>query len=102
MLFRSFIAAMLAIGGEIEQIRSGKIKVEDSALRNAPHTAEAITAENWAKPYSRHVGAFPGGIERGLMRAGKYWPTVGRIDGAYGDRNLVCACEPIEALAINS
>ena len=97
-----FIAAMLAIGGEIELIRSGKIKVEDSALRNAPHTAEAITAENWAKPYSRHVGAFPGGIERGLMRAGKYWPTVGRIDGAYGDRNLVCACEPIEALAINS
>ena len=97
-----FIAAMLAIGGEIEQIRSGKIKVEDSALRNAPHTAEAITAENWDKPYSRQVGAFPGGIERGLMRAGKYWPTVGRIDGVYGDRNLVCACEPIEALAINS
>ena len=47
------------------------------------------------------VGAFPAGEDIGLTRRGKYWPTVGRIDGAYGDRNLVCACEPVESLAIN-
>ena len=97
-----FIAAMLSIGAEIDEIRSGKVQVEQSPLRHAPHTAEAITAEPWDKPYSRQQGAFPGGVEHGLMRLSKYWPSVGRIDGAYGDRNLVCACEPIEALAINS
>ncbi|MFM7776974.1 MAG: hypothetical protein ACKO7S_07935, partial [Actinomycetota bacterium] len=71
-----------------------------SALRNAPHTTEVIVGE-WDRPYSREKAAFPAGINRGMARRGKYWPSVGRIDGAYGDRNLVCACEPIEALAIN-
>ena len=96
-----FISAMLTIRSEIDQIASKTIALEDSPLRNAPHTAGAVVADNWNRPYSREMAAFPGGIETGLARAGKYWPTVGRIDGAFGDRNLVCSCEPIEALAIN-
>ena len=96
-----FIAAMLSIAEEIAAIESGEIPVEASALRHAPHTASDVVNENWDRPYSRMVGAFPAGEDIGLTRRGKYWPTVGRIDGAYGDRNLVCACEPIESLAIN-
>ena len=96
-----FIAAMLTIREEIAEIAAGNLALEDSPLRNAPHTAPAVTADLWQRPYSRSTAAFPSGVENGLARAGKYWPTVGRIDGAFGDRNLVCACEPIEALAIN-
>ena len=96
-----FIAAMLAIASEIEAIEKGEVKVEDSALRHAPHTASDVLSDDWNRPYSRNTAAFPAGEEVGLTRRGKYWPTVGRIDGAYGDRNLVCACEPIESLAIN-
>ncbi|MFM7491073.1 MAG: aminomethyl-transferring glycine dehydrogenase [Actinomycetota bacterium] len=96
-----FIAAMLAIADEIHAIANGDVSVEDSALRHAPHTASDVVNETWDRPYTRSFGAFPAGDERGLRRRGKYWPTVGRIDGAYGDRNLVCACEPIESLAIN-
>ena len=96
-----FIAALLKIAEEIDQIAKGELTVEQSALRNAPHTAEAVVSDEWSHRYSRMNAAFPDGSESGLARKGKYWPTVGRIDGAYGDRNLVCACEPIEALAIN-
>jgi glycine dehydrogenase len=96
-----FIAAMLSIAEEIAAIENGEIPVEASALRHAPHTASDVVNENWDRPYSRMDGAFPAGEDSGLTRRGKYWPTVGRIDGAYGDRNLVCACEPIESLAIN-
>ena len=96
-----FIAAMLSIAEEIAAIESGEIPVEASALRHAPHTASDVVNENWDRPYSRMDGAFPAGEDSGLTRRGKYWPTVGRIDGAYGDRNLVCACEPVESLAIN-
>ena len=96
-----FIAAMLTIRVEIDQIAEGKVSLDESALRNAPHTASSVSEDSWTRPYSRNSAAFPAGVETGLARAGKYWPTVGRIDGAYGDRNLVCACEPIEALAIN-
>ena len=96
-----FIAAMLTIRREIDQIAGGEITLDESPLRNAPHTAATVVDDLWSKPYSRALGAFPAGVETGLARAGKYWPTVGRIDGAFGDRNLVCACEPIEALAIN-
>ena len=95
-----FIAAMRIIAAEIDKIRAGKIEVERSALRNAPHTVSAIATSDWDREYPREVGAFPDGLQSGLMRRGKYWPTVGRIDGVYGDRNLVCACEPIDALAI--
>jgi len=96
-----FIAAMLDIATEIEAIEKGEVKIEDSALRHAPHTASDVVSEEWNRPYTRQQAAFPAGNDVGLSRRGKYWPTVGRIDGAYGDRNLVCACEPIESLAIN-
>lgn len=96
-----FIEAMRAIKGEIDEIESGALTLENSPLRRAPHTMEALSEAVWDRPYSRERAIFPAGIESGIARRGKYWPTVGRIDGAYGDRNLVCACEPIEALAIN-
>jgi glycine dehydrogenase len=97
-----FIDAMIAIRSEIEQIIEGKQKVEDSALRQAPHTIGAIASTNWDRTYSREAGAFPA-TNTGLIPGeligsrGKYWPTVGRIDGAFGDRNLVCSCLPMEA-----
>ncbi len=99
-----FIDAMIAIRGEIQEIIDGKIAVEESALRHAPHTIGAIAATNWERSYPRERGAFPatltGLIPGELIGAkGKYWPTTGRIDGAYGDRNLVCSCPPIEAFA---
>jgi glycine dehydrogenase len=96
-----FIEAMKIIAGEIAAITEGKVALEKSALRNAPHTAEDLLRTEWDRGYSREIGAFPAGSNIGLMRSGKYFPTVSRIDGAYGDRNLVCACEPISALAIN-
>ena len=97
-----FIDAMIAIRSEIDQIIDGKQRIEDSPLRQAPHTIGAIAATDWERTYSRETGAFPatntGLIPGELIGArGKYWPTVGRIDGAFGDRNLVCSCLPIEA-----
>jgi len=97
-----FIDAMIGIRSEIQEIIEGKQSVDGSPLRNAPHTIGAIAATNWDHSYSREEGAFPatitGLIPGELIGArGKYWPTVGRIDGAFGDRNLVCSCAPIEA-----
>ena len=97
-----FIDAMIGIRVEIQEIIDGKQSIEGSPLRNAPHTVGAIAATNWDRPYSREAGAFPatitGLIPGELIGArGKYWPSVGRIDGAFGDRNLVCSCAPIEA-----
>ena len=96
-----FIAAMKAIKNEIDQIAKGEIALEESALRNAPHTVGSVLGSDWNRPYSREQAAFPSGESFGIGRKGKYWPTSGRIDSAYGDRNLVCSCEPISALAIN-
>ena len=96
-----FIAALRSIAKEIKAIESGEISIDDSPLRKAPHTVEALVSEIWDRPYSRQDAALPMGSEIGMERRGKYWPTVGRADGAHGDRNLVCACEPIESLAIN-
>ncbi|UWP86438.1 aminomethyl-transferring glycine dehydrogenase [Dactylosporangium fulvum] len=81
-----FIDAMIAIRAEIEQVARGDVTVEDSALRRAPHTA-AVLAGDWDRPYSRKHAVFPAGVAED-----KYWPHVGRIDQAYGDRNLVCTC----------
>ena len=97
-----FIDAMIGIRHEIQEIIDGKQSIDGSPLRNAPHTIGAIAASNWERSYPREAGAFPTTIT-GLIPGeligsrGKYWPTVGRIDGAFGDRNLVCSCAPIEA-----
>ncbi len=88
-----FVEAMLAIRHEIDEVAAGTWPLEDSPLRNAPHTAAAVTADEWTHPYSRRLAAFP--VPR--LRADKYWPPVRRIDGAYGDRHLVCSCPPVEA-----
>lgn len=88
-----FISAMLAIRKEINQVGNGVWPIEDSPLRNAPHTAADLVGE-WNHPYSREIAVFPHG-----NFAGKYWPPVKRVDAAHGDRNLVCTCPPIEAFA---
>ncbi|MDR1807134.1 MAG: aminomethyl-transferring glycine dehydrogenase [Propionibacteriaceae bacterium] len=79
-----FCDAMLAIAAEAEQVAAGEWAIADSPLRHAPHTAAAVTADAWDRPYSRRQGAFPGGVT-----ADKYWPPVGRVDASYGDRHFV-------------
>ncbi|GAB3807223.1 hypothetical protein GCM10027605_37150 [Micromonospora zhanjiangensis] len=88
-----FCDAMIAIREEIEQVGAGRWSAADSPLRNAPHTAAMVSADEWDRPYPRSVAAYPGRVDR----MAKYWPPVRRVDGAYGDRNLVCACPPPEA-----
>ncbi|HYT10701.1 MAG TPA: aminomethyl-transferring glycine dehydrogenase [Mycobacteriales bacterium] len=88
-----FVEAMIAIRGEIEGVASGEWDRTDNPLRNAPHTAAAVGRDSWERPYGRELAAYPGRTGR----EGKYWPPVRRIDGAYGDRNLVCACPPVSA-----
>ena len=87
-----FIEAMIAIKGEVGDIAAGRMPLEDSPLHNAPHTADDVVVDGWNHAYGRELAAFP---VAGL-RVDKYWPPVGRIDGAYGDRNVVCACPPME------
>ncbi|MFP5018621.1 aminomethyl-transferring glycine dehydrogenase [Paenarthrobacter ureafaciens] len=87
-----FIEAMITIRAEIEQVASGDFSVEDSPLRNAPHTAAAVVSSVWERNYPREQAAFP----VPSLKQDKYFPPVGRIDGAAGDRNLVCSCPPIE------
>ncbi|MEY3257963.1 MAG: hypothetical protein RL443_972 [Actinomycetota bacterium] len=96
-----FLAAMESIRSEISDIENDKITVEQSPLRFAPHTIGDLVSNDWNRKYPRDIGAFPTGEEYGIGRSGKYLPTVGRIDGVYGDRNLVCSCLPIEELASN-
>ena len=91
-----FCDAMIAIREEIEKVAVGEWDVEDNPLRHAPHTAADVVADDWSRPYSREVAAYPAGVDR----TAKYWPPVSRIDGSYGDRNLVCNCPPPEAYAI--
>ncbi len=88
-----FCDAMIAIAGEIAEIESGAVAHDDSALAHAPHTAEDLLVTDWDRPYTREQAAYP---VAGL-RTDKYWPPVSRIDGAAGDRNLVCACPPPDA-----
>jgi glycine dehydrogenase len=88
-----FCEAMIAIRAEIDEVAAGAVDVADSALRHAPHTAADLLVEDWKRPYTREAAAYP----RGVRRDAKYWPPVSRIDGGYGDRNLICACPPVEA-----
>lgn len=87
-----FIDAMIAIRGEIDAVARGDVSAEDSVLRHAPHTAEALAADEWTAAYSRETAAFP----VPSLRRDKYFPPVRRIDNAFGDRNLVCTCPPLE------
>ncbi len=88
-----FIAAMKSIRGEIDEVKDGKADREDNVLRNAPHTVMVITANEWNHEYDRQKAAFPAG----WIVHNKFWPAVGRIDEGYGDRNLVCTCDPIDS-----
>ncbi|HEX8804676.1 MAG TPA: aminomethyl-transferring glycine dehydrogenase subunit GcvPB, partial [Acidimicrobiales bacterium] len=88
-----FCDAMIAIKGEIDRVAAGEWPVDASPLRHAPHTAEDLLAADWDRPYTREQAAYP----VPTLRHDKYWPPVSRIDGGYGDRNLVCACPPPEA-----
>ena len=96
-----FLSAMESIRAEIAEVEAKRISIEDSPLRHAPHTIGDLVRDDWDRKYSRQIGAFPNGESFGIGRGGKYLPTVGRIDGVYGDRNLVCSCLPIEELASN-
>ena len=87
-----FCEAMLNIHSEIDKIESGKSDREDNVLKNAPHTAEEVMSDNWEHQYSREAAAYP--ID--FVRANKFWPSVGRVDNAYGDRNLFCSCIPVD------
>jgi glycine dehydrogenase len=90
-----FCDAMIAIRGEIQQVIDGRADRVNNVLKHAPHTAAAVSADGWTHPYSREQAAFP----LPFVRANKVWPAVGRIDNPYGDRNLICACPPVEAYA---
>jgi glycine dehydrogenase len=91
-----FCDAMLAIRREIDRVASGEWPGDDNPLHNAPHTAADLTSDEWTHAYSREIAGWPAGHV-----AARYWPPVSRIDGAYGDRNVVCSCPPIEAFAEN-
>ncbi|MGJ0121052.1 aminomethyl-transferring glycine dehydrogenase [Williamsia sp. MIQD14] len=93
----AFIDAMVAIKAEIDKVGDGTWALDDNPLRGAPHTSECLVAE-WDHPYSREEAAFPNGRPSAGARD-KVWPSVRRIDGVYGDRNLVCSCPPIEAFS---
>jgi glycine dehydrogenase len=95
----AFIDALIAIRGEIDKVASGEWDAADNPLKNAPHTAEMLIADEWPHAYRRAEGGYPGrhGARGPAGGRGKYWPPVRRIDQAYGDRNLVCACPPLEA-----
>ena len=87
-----FCDALVSIRAEIEQIEMGLMDREDNVLKNAPHTAAVVMADEWSHPYGRQQAAFPAP----WTREHKFWPSVGRVENAYGDRNLVCSCPPVE------
>ena len=90
-----FCDAMIAIREEAAAIERGELDRQDNPLKRAPHTARAVTADEWTRKYSRERAAYPAP----WLRDFKFWPAVARIESAYGDRNLVCACVPTEAYA---
>jgi glycine dehydrogenase len=87
-----FCDALIAIRGEIQEIENGIAPRDNNVLKHAPHTAQAVTATDWKHPYSREQAAFPAP----WTRESKFWPAVARIDDAYGDRNLICTCPPMD------
>jgi glycine dehydrogenase len=90
-----FVDALIEIRNEIREVEEGKADKENNVLKHAPHTAAVITADSWNRPYSRQKAAYP----LSFVKEAKFWPTVSRVDNAYGDRNLVCSCLPIEEYA---
>ena len=93
-----FCDALISIHGEIGQVISGDADSENNVLKNAPHPAETLLADNWDRPYSREAAAYPSE----WTRKSKFWPPVSRIDNVFGDRNLVCSCEGMDAYAIDN
>jgi len=93
-----FIDAMRSIWQEIEEIRKGKADREDNVLKNAPHTAASVISDQWSHAYQRQKAAYP----LPWLAENKFWPSVGRVDNGYGDRNLVCSCAPIDSYRFES
>ena len=83
---------MIAIRKEIQEIEDGKADLDDNVLKNAPHTPQVVMADEWDHNYSRQKAAYP----LDWVKQNKFWPNVSRINSAYGDRNLVCGCLPVE------
>jgi glycine dehydrogenase len=90
-----FAEAMISIRNEVAEIEAGKADPENNVIVNAPHTAVSVISDSWNKPYSREKAAYP----LSWVADNKFWPSVGKVDNAYGDRNLVCSCAPIESYA---
>jgi glycine dehydrogenase len=90
-----FCEALISIRAEIAEIESGVADKSNNVLKNAPHTADSLLSSDWTKPYSREKAAYP----LSYTKQFKFWPSVGRIDNAYGDRNLICTCLPLEEYA---
>ncbi|MBS1491833.1 MAG: aminomethyl-transferring glycine dehydrogenase [Bacteroidetes bacterium] len=88
-----FVEALIEIRNEIREVEEGKAEKENNVLKNAPHTAAVVTADEWKRPYTRQKAAYP----LPFVKEAKFWPTVSRVDNAYGDRNLVCSCLPMES-----
>jgi glycine dehydrogenase len=88
-----FIGALKSVWNEINEISAGGADKEDNVLRNAPHTAKVVTANEWIHSYDRQKAGFP----MKWISENKFWPSVGRVDDGYGDRNLVCTCDPIDS-----
>ena len=88
-----FCDALIEIFNEIKSIELGIADKKENLLKNAPHTQEVICADEWTKPYSRQQAAFP----LSFVNGNKFWPSVSRVNNTFGDRNLICTCEPIES-----
>jgi glycine dehydrogenase len=88
-----FVKAMVQIRKEIREIEDGKADRENNVIKNAPHTIEMVASSEWNYPYTREAAAFP----LGYHKADKYWPPVTKIDDGYGDRHLMCTCDPIDS-----
>jgi len=93
-----FCDAMISIRSEIREIEEGRADRENNPLTNAPHTLERVISDAWDRPYPRELAAYPSRS----TREHKVWPTVGRIDSAYGDRNLICVCPGMEEYGVTS